>query len=254
MKLDGKAAIITGATSGIGEASARLFAAEGAKVTLAGRGDVGETVAQSIRDAGGEARFVRTDVSRSSEIKSLIGAHMQAYGRLDILFNNASYEGPGLSVIETSEEELDKVIATNFKSVFIACKHAVPIMTAAGGGAIINTTAGSAREGCAWPNLGAYIGSKGGVIAFSRALAVEVSPLGIRVNCLNPGLVDTPLLQSFANKQDDPKAFWEGLSQAQLLKRIGTADELARAALFLAADGTFVTGIDLLVDGGLVLG
>lgn len=255
MKLEGKAAIITGATSGIGAASARLFAKEGAAVTIAGRGDAGEMVAQDIRDGGGRAQFVRTDVSRSAEIAALIEAHMRAYDRLDVLFNNASYEGPSLPVAETSEDELDRVISTNFKSVFIACKLAVPIMTKAGGGSIVNTTAGSAREGCAWPNLGAYIGSKGAVIAFTRALAVEVSPLGIRVNSLNPGLVDTPLLRGFADKQDDPDAFWGGLSQAQLLKRIGTADELARAALFLASDdGSFVTGIDMLVDGGLVLG
>jgi 3-oxoacyl-[acyl-carrier protein] reductase len=255
MKLEGKAAIIVGATSGIGEASALLFAREGAKVTIAGRSDAGEKVVERIREEGGEAIFVKTDVSHASEIQALIDSHMKTYGQLDILFNNASYEGPGTSVADTSEEELDRVIATNFKSVFMACKYAAPIMLAAGSGSIINTTAGSAREGLAWPNLGAYIGSKGAVIAFTRALAVELSPQGIRVNSLNPGLVDTPMLRSFVNKSEDPDAFWEGLSQIELLKRIGTVDELAKAALFLASsDGSYVTGTDMLVDGGLVLG
>ena len=255
MKLDGKAAIITGATSGIGEASARLFAAEGCKVTIAGRGDLGETVAASIRDAGGEAIFVRTDVSETGQIQALIDAHLAAYGRLDILFNNASYEGPVVPVQDTPEEEFDKIIATNLKSVFMACKIAVPIMLKAGSGSIINTTAASAHEGLAWANLGAYIASKGGVISFTRALAVEVSPQGIRVNSLNPGLVETPLLHSFASKTPDPDAFWDAMRQMQLLKRISKPEEIARAALFLASDdGSFVTGTDMLVDGGLILG
>lgn len=195
MKLKGKAAIITGASSGIGEASAGMFGHEGALVTIAGRGDAGETVAEKIRAAGGEAIFVRTDVSRSADISALFDAHMKRWGGLDILFNNAAYEGPGTSVADTTEEELERVLATNFKSVFYACKLAAPIMVAAKRGVIISTTAGSSREGLAWPNLGAYIGSKGAVIAFTRALAMELSPHGVRVNSLNPGVIDTPLLR-----------------------------------------------------------
>lgn len=255
MKLKDKAALITGGTTGIGEASAMLFAREGACVTIVGRSNAGDGVVNRIRDAGGEAQFVRADVARSADIERMIDEHLARFGRLDVLFNNASYEGPGTLVADTSEDELDLVLATNFKSVFLACRRAAPLMTAAGSGSIINTTAGSAREGLAWPALGAYIGSKGGVIAFTRALAVELSPHGVRVNSLNPGLVDTPMLHNFASKTPDPAGFWAGLAQSQLLKRIGTVDELARAALFLASDdGSYVTGIDLLVDGGLVLG
>lgn len=255
MKLKDKAALITGATTGIGEAAALLFAQEGAKVTVVGRSDAGDAVVRRIRERGGEAQFVRADVARSADIDRMFDAHMAKYDRIDVLFNNASYEGPGTMVADTSEDELDRVIATNFKSVFLACRRAAPLMVAAKSGSIINTTAGSAREGLAWPGLGAYIGSKGAVISFTRALAVELSPHGVRVNSLNPGLVDTPMLHSFANKTPDPKAFWDSLSQQQLLKRIGTVDELARAALFLAGDdGSYVTGTDLLVDGGLVLG
>lgn len=255
MKLKGKAALITGATSGIGEASAMVFAREGAQVTLVGRSDAGEDVLKKIRSAGGEAQYVRADVARSADIDRAFDAHMKKYGRLDVLFNNASYEGPGAPLTETTEEEFDRVIATNLKSVFLACKRAAPIMVAARRGSIINTTAGSAREGLAWPNLSAYISSKGGVISLTRALAVELSPAGVRVNSLNPGLIDTPMLRSFTNKQTDPKAFWDGLNQIQLLKRIGAPEEVAHAALFLACDdGSYVTGTDLLVDGGLVLG
>lgn len=254
MKLKGKAAFITGATSGIGEASAILFAREGAKVTIVGRSAAGDDVVRKIRDAGGDAQFVRADVSRAADIDKAFDAHLSRFQRIDVLFNNASYEGPGLPIMETSEQEFDRVLATNLKSVFLACKRAAPLMLAAGAGVIINTTAGSAREGLAWPNLSAYISSKGGVIALTRALAVELAP-HVRVNSLNPGLIETPMLRNFTNKQADPAAFWAAFGQLQLLKRIGTVDEVARAALFLACDdGSYVTGTDLLVDGGLVLG
>lgn len=255
MKLKGKAAIITGGTSGIGEASAIAFAREGAKVTIVGRSDAGERVVQKIRAIGGDASFVRADVARAADIEKYFDSHLTKYGRLDVLFNNASYEGPGTSITETSEEEFDRVVATNLKSVYLACKRAARAMAVGGGGSIINTTAASAREGLAWPNLSAYIASKGGVISLTRALAVELAPHGIRVNSLNPGLTDTPMLRSFSNKQPDPDAFWAAFNQMQLLKRIGTTEEVARGALFLASnDGSYVTGTDLLIDGGLVLG
>ena len=254
MKLKGKAAIITGATSGIGEATAVLFASEGARVTIVGRSDHGAAIVQRIQSAGGDAQYVRADVAAADGIDRVFADHMSRFKRLDVLFNNASYEGPGAPIAETSDEEFDRVIATNLKSVFRACRKAAPIMIAAGSGSIINTTAGSAREGLAWPNLSAYISSKGGVISLTRALAVEFAP-HIRVNSLNPGVIDPPMLRSFTNKQADPGAFWAGLNQVQLLKRIGSSDEAARAALFLASeDSSYVTGTDLLVDGGLVLG
>jgi meso-butanediol dehydrogenase / (S,S)-butanediol dehydrogenase / diacetyl reductase len=255
MKLEGKAAIITGATSGMGEASARLFAREGARVTIAGRSDAGETVADSIRTAGGKAMFVRTDVAKPTDIKMLFDRHMSAYGRLDVLFNNAAYPGSDKLITDTSEADFDRIVATNFKAVFIACQLAVPIMSAARAGSIINTTAASSREGLAWTNLGAYIGSKGAVVAFTRALAVEVAGTGIRANSLSPGLIDTPMLRGSVNQQPNPDACLQAFSQIELLKRMGTGEEIATAALFLASsDSSYVTGIDLLVDGGLVLG
>jgi 3-oxoacyl-[acyl-carrier protein] reductase len=255
MLLQGKKAIITGGASGIGAASVELFARQGADITIADISGDGENLAKSIRDEGGKATFVKTDMTKFSQIENLFNEHMSRCGQLDILFNNASWSGLATSVADTSEEDLDKMLATNFKSVFLACKLAAPIMTKAGKGSIINTSAGSAREGLAWPNLGAYIGSKGAVISFTRALAVELSPHGVRVNSLNPGVVDTPMLRSFTSRQKDPEIFWANLENIQLLKRVACPEELANAALFLASDNaSYITGTDMLVDGGLVLG
>jgi len=255
MILKGKKAIITGGSSGIGEATVKVFAREGADITIADINDAGADVAKSICDNGGKATFIKTDMTKFSEIQGLFEQHMERCGKLDILFNNVSWGSLSTSVADTSEEDLDKMLATNFKSVFLASKLAAPIMTKAGKGSIINTSAGSAREGLAWPNLGAYIGSKGAVISFTRALAVELSPHGVRVNSLNPGVVDTPMLRGFASRQSDPDGFWANLENMQLLKRVGQPEELANAALFLASDNSsYVTGTDMLVDGGLVLG
>jgi NAD(P)-dependent dehydrogenase (short-subunit alcohol dehydrogenase family) len=255
MKLEGKAAIVTGGTSGMGEASVRLFAREGASVTIAGRRDEGEKLAEEIRSAGGRATFVKTDVSRSDDIRKMMDRHMSTYGRLDILFNNAAYEGPGKSIVDTSEEEFDRVVATNYRGVFIACQIALPIMCKSGGGSIINTTAASSREGLAWPNLGAYIGSKAAVVAFTRALAVEAAGTGVRVNSLSPGLIDTPMLRGSIKDLPDPSVGERAFGSMQLLKRMGRSEEIATAALFLAcSDSSYITGIDLLVDGGMVLG
>ena len=254
MRLDGKTAIVTGGASGIGEAAVRRFAAEGCDVTIADINPAGEAVAQAVRNGGGQATFVQTDVTKFAALQALFDAHMERCGKLDVLFNNAGMEGSGRSVAETDEEELDRLLAVNFKSVFLACKLAAPIMTGAQRGSIINTSAGSAREGLAWPNIAAYIASKGAIISFTRSLAVELSP-HVRVNSLNPGITDTPLLRDYANKVEDPQAFWDSMSSMQLLRRMGSADEVASAALFLASDdSSYVTGTDLLVDGGLVLG
>lgn len=255
MRLENKAAIVTGAASGIGAASARRFAAEGADVTIADINPIGEDVARAIRAGGGKATFVATNVADFAAIRRLFDAHMERCGKLDVLFNNAGKDGSGKSVAETSEEELDLLLTVNFKSVFLACKLAGPIMAAAGRGSIISTSAGSAREGLAWPNIGAYIASKGAIISFTRALAMELSPSGVRVNSLNPGVTDTPMLRNYAATTEDPEAFWKAMQSMQLLHRLGTPEELAAGALFLASDeSSYVTGTDLLVDGGLVLG
>lgn len=254
MKLTGKSALIFGGTTGIGAASAELFVSEGASVTVVGRSEQGAQLKSFLRSSGGTAEFVRADVTKVDEIRNAIDFHINTYGNIDILFNNASKESDGNSVIDTSEEEFDNIMATNFKSVFMACKFVAPLMIQARKGVIINTSAASAREGAAWAGLGAYIGSKGAVIAFTRALAKELSPQGVRVNSLNPGLIDTPMLKRFSEKTEDPSSFMQSLNEQQLLGRVGQATELASAALFLASDdSSFITGSDLLVDGGLTL-
>ncbi|ANQ75674.1 MULTISPECIES: SDR family NAD(P)-dependent oxidoreductase [Rhodococcus] len=254
-KLTNKAVLIVGGTSGIGAATARLFAHEGADLTLAARKPWSDELAASIHNSGGRAQFVATDVRKTEDIRTLFELHMKLHGKIDVLFNNAAYDGPGTPVRETPDDELDKVLDTNIKGVFISCREAIPHMERAGHGIIINTTAGSAREGLAWPNLAAYIASKGAIISFTRALAVELSKHNIRVNSLNPGVVETPLLNDFIGKSDDPESFRESLNSMHLMGRIGQPDEIARAALFLASDSSsFMTGTDLLVDGGLVLG
>lgn len=255
MRLKGKAAIITGATSGMGEATARLFAAEGARVTIVGRSDAGEAIADEIRAAGGEAICFRGDVARPDDVRAMIDHHMQNFGQLDVLFNNAATGGPGKMIVDTTDDEFDDIVDINYKGVFVACKCAIPIMTRAGGGSIINTTAASSREGLAWPNLGVYIGSKAAVVAFTRALAVEMAGTGIRVNSLSPGLIDTPMLRGSVNKQPDPQAVMDQFDSLPLIGRVGRGEEIATAALFLASDdSSYITGVDLLVDGGLVLG
>lgn len=254
MRLKDKTAIVTGGASGIGEATVRRFAAEGCDVTIADISPIGETVAKEIVRCGGQATFVATDVTDYVAIQNLFDEHMERCGKLDVLFNNAGKEGSGRLVAETDEEELDTLLAVNFKSVFLACKLAAPIMTEAGRGSIISTSAGSAREGLAWPNIAAYIASKGAIISFTRALAVELSP-HVRVNSLNPGVTDTPMLREYATKVEDPEGFWKSMGSMQLLQRLGRPEELAAAALFLASDeSSYVTGTDMLVDGGLVLG
>lgn len=256
MKLKGKAAIITGATSGIGEASAILFAKEGASVTIAARGEAasGDSVVKRIRDAGGEATFVRADVSKLADIKALMEQHAKIYGRLDILFNNASHVGTGVSILDTSEEEFDAIIGAGLKAVFLMCKHAIPLMVKSGGGSIINTTTAASRDGYAWPNMAAYMGSKGGIVALTRAIAMEHSADKIRVNSLAPGIVASPMQQRFAAAQPNPEAFLEAQAKMHLVGRLGQPEDIAKAALYLASDdSSFVTGTDMLVDGGLIL-
>lgn len=254
MKLTGKAAIVTGGTSGIGEAVSVLFAQEGAQLTIAGRTEQGHQVAEAIRSNGGTVQFVPTDVSRTEDVTALVDAHLSTYGRLDVLVNNAAYDGSHSSLVNTPEDELEKLFATNVKSVFTACKLAAPVMIEAGGGSIVNTTATAAHEGFGFPNLAAYTASKGAVIAFARALAAELSPKGVRVNSISPGIIDTPMLRRFLAARRDPEASRRRLADLQLLHRLGTPEEFARAVLFLASDdSSYVTGTELLVDGGLVL-
>jgi NAD(P)-dependent dehydrogenase (short-subunit alcohol dehydrogenase family) len=248
-RLAGKVALITGAGSGIGLASALAFAREGARVVAV---DVdaraGEAAAEQLRAAGAEARFVRADVSRSADCAQMVAEAERAFGALHVLFNNAGIMLPADDdAVSTDEATWDLTMNVNLKGVFLGCKHGIPALRRAGGGSVINTASFVALLGAATPQL-AYTASKGGVLALSRELAVIHAREKIRVNALCPGPLRTELLMKFLDT--------EAKRQRRLvhvpLGRFGEAREIADAVVFLASDeSSFVTGTTFLVDGGI---
>lgn len=248
-RLPGKVALITGAGGGIGRASALLFAREGAKIVVvdidAGAGH--ETVAQ-VRRAGGDAAFTRADVSQDADARAMVEFAERSYGALHVLFNNAGvFPAEDGSVVDTPEAVWDFTIAVNLKGVALGCKHGIPALLRAGGGAIVNTASFVALMGAATPQI-AYTASKGGVLAMTREIAIEFARRGIRANALCPGPVDTPLL---AQLLADPARRARRMAHIPM-GRLCRADEVARAALFLACDdSSYVNGTALVVDGGI---
>jgi len=251
--LNGKVALITGGASGIGRATALLFARQGAAVTVVDVNEPdGQAVVQTIIDEGGQAIFVRGDVSRPENCQLAVRQTFEQLGKLDILFNNAGIIRRA-SVIETSEEEWDRVMATNVKSVFLLSKYTIPIMAEAGGGVIINTASGWGLVG--GRNAASYCASKGAVVLLTKAMALDHGAQNIRVNCICPGDTDTPMLRNEAQQLGKPKEQFLAESARRPLQRIGSPEEIAQAALFLASDASsFVTGIALVVDGGGLAG
>jgi NAD(P)-dependent dehydrogenase (short-subunit alcohol dehydrogenase family) len=241
--------LITGAGSGIGRESALLFAAEGAALLIADR-DVaaGEATARAVTAAGGRARFVATDVSRSDDVARAVAEAERAFGALHVVFNNAGiFPAEDGSPVDTPEAVWDTVMQVNLKSVFLGCKHGIPALLRAGGGSIINTASFVALMGAATSQI-AYTASKGGVLALTREVAVEYARRGIRANALCPGPVDTPLL---AQLLADPAARARRLVHVPM-GRLAKASEVARAALFLASeDSAYVNGATFTVDGGI---
>ena len=249
MRLDNKVALITGASSGIGEATALVFAREGAKVVVVDiNDDLGKETVEQIQDGGGEAAFFHADVSKASECQAMIRFAENTYGGLHILFNNAGImHGDDGDAMSTSEAIFDLTYAINVKGVFLGCKYGIPAIARAGGGSIINTASFVAHLGAATPQL-AYTASKGAVLAMSRELAVIHARENIRVNALSPGPLRTELLMSFLNT--------DAKKQRRLVHvpmgRFGEAKEMANAALFLASDeSSYMTGSEFLVDGGI---
>ena len=249
MKLAGKVAIITGSGSGIGRASALIFAQEGAKVVVADciQATAEQTVSL-IRQAGGEAISIQVDVSKEASVENMVRFTVEHFGKLDILFNNAGVEGLNVPTHELPEEEWDREIAINLKGVFLGSKHAIRQMLKNGGGVIINTASSAGLIGL--PPLSAYCASKGGVVNLTRELAMEYARQGIRVNCICPGVIKTAMIERvFIENPEKEAAYAEG----EPIGRLGNPEEIARAALFLACDdSSFVTGTILPVDGGWV--
>jgi NAD(P)-dependent dehydrogenase (short-subunit alcohol dehydrogenase family) len=250
--LEGKVAIVTGAASGIGRATARRFAAEGAAVGL-GDVDAGglATLVSEIEGAGGRALAVPTDVAREAEVAGLVRATVAAFGGLDTIFNNAGIEQPVTPSDVLDEALFDRVIAVNLKGTFFGCKHALPHLVARGGGTIVNNSSVSA-----FANVGgnlSYAASKGAVMSLTRVLAIEYAARGVRVNAINPGVIDTAMNVRNQERSGDPlraEAAWRASTP---LGRMGTPEEVAQTVLYLASDmSSFTTGIGLLIDGGRV--
>lgn len=249
MKLKSKVALITGGNSGIGAATAKLFASEGAAVTLVGRNESrGNEVLQAIQASGGEALFIQCDVRKAADVQRAVQWTQREFGRLDILFNNA-----GIilrkNVLETSEAEWDDLLAANLKSAFLFSKYALPIMLAQHSGVIINNSSGWGLTG--GERAVAYCASKAALVNFTRALALDHSPQGVRVNCICPGDVDTPMIDDEAHQLKIKRADAIATGAQRPLGRIGTVEEIARTVLFLASDdSSFMTGAVIAVDGG----
>lgn len=249
MRLANKVALITGGTSGIGEATAILFAKEGASVAIAGRNEKrGHAVMDKILETGGKAIFVRTDVSKAEECRHAVDETLRAFGRLDMLFNNAGVFYPH-NIVDCTEEEWDLQLDINLKGTFLMSKFALPHMIQQGSGVIVNNSSGWGIAG--GDSAVAYCASKGGVVLLTEAMAIDHGRQRIRVNCVCPGDVDTPMLPEDARMRG---LKWEDYLAGcanRPLGRIGTVDEIAKAVLFLASDdSSFITGAALVVDGG----
>lgn len=250
MRIENKVVIVTGSGGGIGEGIARRLAAEGAKVVVNDiNPTLGQKVTADINAAGGTALFVAADVTKSDDVKALVDATVKAYGRLDVMVNNAGWTHRNRPALEVSEEEFDKCFAVNVKSLYLATMHAVPVFRQNGGGSFINiaSTAGiRPRPGLTW-----YNASKGAAITLSKSLAAELGPDNIRVNCLNPVFnPDTGLSAEFAGGPVDDARRAKFLATIPL-GRFSTAQDVANAALYLASDeAAFITGVCIEVDGG----
>ena len=256
-RLDGKIAIITGATSGIGKRTAELFVAEGAKVVIAGRRVAeGESVAQSL---GGNAAFLRTDVTQEEDIEALIAFALARHGRLDILFNNAGGPAPVGSIESVPLAGFESGMAVLFRSVMLGMKHAAPVMRRQKSGSIINngSIAGS-RAGYSSSMI--YSAAKAAVIHLTRCVAMELGEAGVRVNSLSPGGIATGIFAKalglpVAEAEKTAEVVRQALARMQPIPRAGLPEDIAEAALFLASDASsFINGHDLVVDGGVIAG
>jgi NAD(P)-dependent dehydrogenase (short-subunit alcohol dehydrogenase family) len=250
MRLDGKVAVITGAGSGMGRVAAQMFAAEGAKVVVAEfAADAGEETVRQVADAGGEASFVKTDVSREDDARAMVDHAVERFGRIDVLYNNAGIMPEAdHSVTDTDVAVWDQVMAVNLRGVFLGCKYAIPRMVERGSGSVINISSFVAILGCSVPQ-DAYTASKGAVLSLTRSLAVQFGPKGVRSNAICPGPIETPLLMDWLLKDEAAK-------QLRLARnptgRFGKPEEVVNAAIYLASDESrWTNGAQFVIDGGI---
>ncbi|HLZ72433.1 MAG TPA: SDR family NAD(P)-dependent oxidoreductase [Dehalococcoidia bacterium] len=250
MRLEGKVALVTGAGSGIGRATAKRLASEGAKLVVAELNEeAGTATAAQIEDTGGEAVFVRADVSRAEDVEATVAAAVKRFGALHIVHNNAGIMPRGGPVEQMSEEHWTSVIATNLTGVYLGCKYAVPALIAAGGGAIVNTASLAGIRGR--PYQAAYVAAKGGVIALTKALAIELAPHNIRVNCICPGGTDTPLIRPPGRTEEEIARSRPAIVAHLPYQRFARPEEMADAVLYLvSAESSYVNGHALVIDGG----
>ena len=248
--LDGNVALVTGASSGIGRASAMAFAREGAKVVAADiMVDGGEETARIIQDSGGEAIFVRTDVSEAKEVEALINAAIETYGRLDCAHNNAGIVGAVAQTHEYLEDAWDAVMATNLKGVWLCMRYEILLMLRQGGGAIVNTASVAGLVG--FRGQPAYTASKHGVNGLTKVAALENAENGIRINSICPGVIRTPMVEQLVALSPDYTE--EDAIGMEPVGRMGTPEEIAEAVIWLCSDSaSFVTGHNMVVDGGFV--
>ena len=247
MRLSGKVAVITGAKSGIGLATAFRFAAEGAKVVVADVRDAQQEV-REMTERGTEALFVQVDVSSEPQVKALVEKTVAAYGRLDVLVNNAGIE-LAKKITDTTEAEWDRLMNVNLKGVFLCSKAAIPAMQRNGGGVIVNVASELGLVGGS--EIAAYCASKGGVVQLTKAMAIDHAGDGIRVNCVAPGPISTPLLEAIIDTSSDPEEERRCIVEKTLMKRLGQPEEVANVILLLASDeSSYMTGSVVAVDGG----
>lgn len=254
MRLKDKVALVTGAASGIGRATAALFGQEGAKVMCADVDAEGaERVAQQIADGGGEAASLQADVSQAADVERMVRRTVERWGRLDVLVNNAGIVFL-LPLTQVPEEQWDQLMNVNLKGVYLGCKYAIPQMVGQGKGTIVNTASIAGLRGFA--TYDTYCASKGGVVQLTKALAVEFARMNIRVNCVCPGIIDTGMIDRGVVEQGIDRAEFVAMAgQSHPMGRIGRPEEVAAAILFLASEeASFVTGVALPVDGGLWAG
>ena len=249
-RVKGKVALVTGAAMGLGAETARRLAREGAAVMLTDRDDAqGEEVAEEIVSAGGRAAFLHHDVANEGDWENAVAVTTQRFGGLHVLVNNAGVSGGTLPLLEHTLDDWRRVLSVNLDGVFLGLRHAGPAIAASGGGSVVNLSSILGKVGL--PNAAAYCASKGGVLLLTKAAALEWAPLGIRVNSVHPGFIETPMVKTALHEAENGNEMRDQLISAHPLGRFGVPREIADAILFLASDeSSFMTGAELVVDGG----